>query len=526
MSQACYGGPAGTAGVGLCRGGTQTCNAGVFGACNGEVRPAAETCNNADQDCDGRTDEQVSQACYGGPAGTAGVGTCRSGTQACAAGVFGACNGEVRPTVETCDNTDQDCDSRTDEAISRSCYSGPAGTAGVGTCRSGTQACAAGAFGACNGQVVPVAEFCDALDNDCDGTPDDLRPSFVEARYPADLGCFDLAIGDLNRDGRPDIVCAPTLSAGVNPDTRIAYWLNTGNGLYGAVRYTAPVAVSPFRQPSDVALADIDGDGDVDLVATGETMKVQVYRNNNGVLAAPVDAFDFAAPGEHGTLGLALTDLNGDGRVDIATSIGSVRTADWRLAVANGNGNGTFAAPREFGVIGRAIDLVAGDVDADGDIDLIVWSAPSILLFRAQAGGFAAPVSLFDVVGDGFDLGFADLTGDGRRDLVVPGNGTWAFARAVGNSFAAPVRVAHPVVLPSATTGDFDCDAGVELVLVPQNDGAALLFVGDPATQSGAYTSGQYPGYDIEAVDVDADGLDDLVITSLTSGVVVLRQQP
>jgi hypothetical protein len=170
ISQACYSGPAGTAGVGACQIGTQSCSSGSFGSCTGETTPSSEVCNNADDDCDGSTDESVSQACYSGPAGTAGVGVCHTGTQNCSSGSFGSCLGEATPSSEVCNNADDDCDGAVDDGVVRTCYSGPAGTAGVGACTAGTQTCSMGGYGACNGQVVPATESCaDSLDNDCDG---------------------------------------------------------------------------------------------------------------------------------------------------------------------------------------------------------------------------------------------------------------------------------------------------------------------------------------------------------------------
>ncbi|MEZ4405128.1 MAG: MopE-related protein [Polyangiales bacterium] len=78
---------------------------------------AAETCNNVDDDCDGATDESLARDCYGGPSGTRDVGVCRGGTQTCAAGAWGACAGEVRPAAtETCGDGDDDtCDGMVDE---------------------------------------------------------------------------------------------------------------------------------------------------------------------------------------------------------------------------------------------------------------------------------------------------------------------------------------------------------------------------------------------------------------------------
>jgi len=56
----------------------------------------------------------------------------------------------------------------------RTCYDGPAGTADVGLCKAGTQVCAGGSFGPCEGQVVPAAESCaGGFDEDCNGLVDD-----------------------------------------------------------------------------------------------------------------------------------------------------------------------------------------------------------------------------------------------------------------------------------------------------------------------------------------------------------------
>jgi hypothetical protein len=81
------------------------------------------------------------------------------------------CACEASP--ETCNGRDDDCDGTVDDGLSRSCYPGPAGTAGRGVCRPGTEACAAGAWGTCAGAVLPRAETCNQLDDDCDGTIDD-----------------------------------------------------------------------------------------------------------------------------------------------------------------------------------------------------------------------------------------------------------------------------------------------------------------------------------------------------------------
>jgi cysteine-rich repeat protein len=166
-----------TAGMGACaRTGTYVCTADGSGTtCSATAgAPSAEVCDGVDNDCDGMVDEGLTRSCYGGPSGTAGVGACTAGTETCAAGSWGTCTGEVRPATEVCDNVDNNCNGTTDEALTRACYTGAAGTSGVGVCRPGTQTCSAGSWGStCPGQVIPTTELCNALDDNCNGTVDD-----------------------------------------------------------------------------------------------------------------------------------------------------------------------------------------------------------------------------------------------------------------------------------------------------------------------------------------------------------------
>jgi hypothetical protein len=207
----CYTGPGGTRGVGLCRAGSQMCVAGSmggsdWGACTGQVLPSAAICDGSDHACNGRPYEtcecqpDATRRCYSGPAGTAGVGICRAGTQTCALreGVpqWGSCTGEILPGTSTCDGTDRACTGMPFAGcpcvpgMTRTCYGGPMATAGVGTCRAGTQTCmtagTSSTWGACTGQVLPAPDRCDGRDTDCNGTID----SACACRPGETRGCY------------------------------------------------------------------------------------------------------------------------------------------------------------------------------------------------------------------------------------------------------------------------------------------------------------------------------------------------
>ena len=156
--------------IGLCNSGTSQCRNGGL-ACVRDNDPGIELCDGLDNDCDGRLDE-------GNPGGGLdcntgnGIGRCGVGVTACAAGGI-ACNAINQPSAEVCDGADNDCDGRTDEQvpdIGNACQTGNAGSCGAGSlrCRLGQLVCASEQQGS--------PEICNNVDDDCDGTVDEQVP--------------------------------------------------------------------------------------------------------------------------------------------------------------------------------------------------------------------------------------------------------------------------------------------------------------------------------------------------------------
>ncbi len=226
----CYEGPAGTAGVGVCKSGLLTCSADglSWSSCEGQILPMVETCvTPEDEDCDGTSNvvggvgcvcqPGDEQSCYSGPPATLGIGLCVAGTRLCnAQGTdFGPCDGEVLPLPDACgDGVDSDCTGLADDGAGKGgadcvcipeqiapCYTGSGSTLNQGVCHEGTAVCATDgtAFGPCVDEQTPTPDSClDELDNDCDGVVNNGYPDGECVCQPgAVIACYTGPIGTL-----------------------------------------------------------------------------------------------------------------------------------------------------------------------------------------------------------------------------------------------------------------------------------------------------------------------------------------
>jgi hypothetical protein len=172
--------PCGTSSTAPCHMGTQTCLAGVWGTCTGNVEPIAETCNGIDDDCDGTVDDGLTIPLWYTDADGDGHGVPGTTMMACTMPTGYASSSDdcddttagVHPGAsEVCDGRDNDCNASADETFA--CVLGSAtmcttscGSMGTGFCSA---SCAAPTGTACN---VPT-ETCNGLDENCDGVADE-----------------------------------------------------------------------------------------------------------------------------------------------------------------------------------------------------------------------------------------------------------------------------------------------------------------------------------------------------------------
>ena len=215
-------------------------------------------------------------------------------------------------------------------------------------------------------------------------------------------------VGDLNNDGRPDVVTAGGL---VNQPFNVL--LNNGSGGLGTVN---PIGAS--LNATAVAIGDLNNDGNADL-AVGSVSNVGINIRlgdgsgnfPNGTNTTFVDA----------VTDIVTADFNGDGNLDLATVN---RNGTSLVKVLVGDGHGGFSGPTTFAVGASPLDIEVSDLNADGRPDMAIvafatTNTVTILLNNGSGGFTAAPsVSWANATANGH-LVAADFNRDCRTDLAV-----------------------------------------------------------------------------------------------------------
>ena len=331
--------------------------------------------------------------------------------------------------------------------------------------------------------------------------------------FAVGAGASEVASADLDDDGNADLVVT---------DANALVYVALGNG-DGTFQSSTTIAVP--GHPRAIAIGDFDADGILDLaIATLEQVAVLIG-NGGGSFGPPVF---YSLAGQNGTRLLA-TDLNKDGQPDLAVAVQHSSHAQDGLATLLGNGDGTFQPAVMWVPNVNATDVAAADFNRDGNVDIALATSRTCMVEVALGNGDGTfqPASSYST-GAGANetttdtVNAADMNGDGFPDLVVGsehtaillGDGSGGFAPAllygIGQGFARVGYFNGDQVPDIVANGGISATSAASIaVAFGRADG------GIKATR--VYAVGEHPSLyrldSFDSADFDGDGHADVVVS-------------
>jgi large repetitive protein len=244
---------------------------------------------------------------------------------------------------------------------------------------------------------------------------------------------YSVVVGDVNGDGKPDILVT-NACVGVNNCTRgaVAVLLGNGDGTFQSAWSYSSGGYQPFA----IAVGDVNGDGILDifvgnncaLTGCGQSVVGLLIGNRDGTFQNPVSI----DPAGFDPQSMVVADVNGDGKADLLIVNSATSADDWtgKVSVLLGRGEGTFLPARTYssgGYMGSS--LFVADANNDGMLDLIVASLETSsedhthgvigVLFGNGDGTFQTAQMYRSGAFDTDGVNFADVDGDGIPDMVT-----------------------------------------------------------------------------------------------------------
>lgn len=356
-----------------------------------------------------------------------------------------------------------------------------------------------------------------------DTNPSSRLPDFSERVFSVGQGPGSIAIADLNHDGKPDIIVANESSG------TLTVLLGDGKGNF------TPVAASPVscgENPNDIAVGDFNGDGNPDLViANTETpyLTILLGDGKGGFTPSPHSPFNtHSHPHVHG---VAVGDFNGDGKLDVVTD----NWGHNQILMFFGDGKGNLMLPgQSFNTGKRPYErLRTADFNKDDKSDVVTTdldqNSVSILLGDGKGGLYDAAGSPTPAGAAPWGVAIDDMNNDGNLDLViipyapdVPdpkdigltvllGDGTGRFSRMPGSPLSlsgceGPDRVA---------TGDINGDGFRDIVVACAQNNKLMVYLGSKDGSFRTFSRPVQTGWSgIAIADLQGRGRGDIVVSN------------